>query len=108
MADAIDPRWAWEPYRPSGKDPWDLKKVGHLHRRAAFGATWAELQAGLAAGPEKAVEDLLKGHPGLDRFEQETADRVASIARANTGAQAKAWWLYRVLYDPDEIDAKKA
>ena len=38
----IDPRRAWEPYRPTADNPWDLRKVGHLYRRAAFGATWDE------------------------------------------------------------------
>ena len=37
---------AWEPYRPTADNPWDLPKVGHLYRRAAFGATWAELDSG--------------------------------------------------------------
>ncbi len=49
----IDPRWAWEPYKPSAKTPWNLRRVGHLHRRAAFGATMAQLEAGLKNGPEK-------------------------------------------------------
>ena len=61
MSDRIDPQWAWAPYRPTSQAPWDLAKVGHLYRRAAFGASWAELQAGLADGPEHAVEKLLKG-----------------------------------------------
>jgi uncharacterized protein (DUF1800 family) len=106
MADAIDPRRAWEPYRPTDQEPWDLKKVGHLYRRAAFGASWGELQEGLTAGPEKAVERLLAGGPGLEKFEQETAERIPAITRANNGAQAKAWWLYRMLYSPHPLPEK--
>ena len=30
--EAIDPRWAWQRYRPSAESPWDIKKVGHLFR----------------------------------------------------------------------------
>ena len=45
----IDPRWAWEPYQPKDRD-WDLKKAGHLLRRATFGATWDELQTALKDG----------------------------------------------------------
>ena len=63
MTPGIDPRWAWEPYEPGERSPWDLKKVGHLYRRAAFGASWPELEAGLQMGPEKAVEALLQGGP---------------------------------------------
>ncbi|MBV9125473.1 MAG: hypothetical protein JO112_19165 [Planctomycetes bacterium] len=44
---AIDPRWAWAPYEPSDKSPWDIRKVGHLYRRAAFGASWSELDTAL-------------------------------------------------------------
>ena len=46
--------------RPTGQSPWDVKKVGHLYRRAAFGATWAELEAGVKDGPEKTIDRLLK------------------------------------------------
>ena len=41
MAKTIDPRTAWEPYSPGPANPWDLKKVGHVYRRAAFGSSWA-------------------------------------------------------------------
>jgi uncharacterized protein (DUF1800 family) len=106
MVDAIDPRWAWQAYRPTAQEPWDLKKVGHLYRRAAFGATWDELQAALDAGPEAAVTRLIEGGPGTEQFDRATAERVPSIARANSGAQARAWWLYRMLYTPHPLREK--
>ena len=59
---------AWDRYRPTAANPWDLRKVGHLYRRAAFGATWAELQAGVAAGPDKAIDQLLAGGPDAPAF----------------------------------------
>ena len=34
----FDPDQAWQPYRPSAEAPWDSRRVGHLYRRAAFGA----------------------------------------------------------------------
>ena len=143
MLEAIDPRWAWEPYQPSEKTPWDIRKVGHLYRRAAFGASWTELNAGLAAGPEKTIELLLKGGPQQDAsasgvrgqgsgvskdaggyssltpgpspltpasesFEQDTAKLAESIARSNSGQQARVWWLYRMLYNPHPLREKLA
>ena len=33
----------WAPFQPTAKDPWDLPKVAHLHRRAGFGAGRGEL-----------------------------------------------------------------
>ncbi len=106
MADAIDPRWAWEPYEPSAKAPWDLKKAGHLYRRAAFGATWPELETALKAGPDKTIDVLLQGGPEQDEFDRHTAPLAESIARANNGNQARAWWLYRMLYTPHPLREK--
>ncbi len=84
-----DPRQAWAPYKPSSDNPWDLRKVGHLYRRAGFGATWPELQAGLDAGPEKLVEAFLAGGPDGPPFPD-------SIRKGNAGNQLPAWWLVRL------------
>jgi uncharacterized protein (DUF1800 family) len=106
MTEAVNPRWAWEEYRPSPASPWDVKKVGHLYRRAAFGATGAELDAGLKDGPAKTIDRLLRGDPGQESFDAETAPLARSIARANNGRQAAAWWLYRMLYTPHPLREK--
>jgi hypothetical protein len=49
------PDTLWAAYSPDEMQPWDLKRVVHLHRRAAFVGTWGELQRNLTNGPEKAV-----------------------------------------------------
>ena len=92
----IDPRWAWEQYRPTGANPWDLRKAGHLYRRAAFGATWAELQAAVVDGPDTAVEKLLRGREdaGLEARSRELA---ATAGKFNADGQLAPWWLYRLL-----------
>src|SRR5262249_45205446 len=102
----IDPRWAWDRYKPDAKSPWDLKKVGHLYRRAGFGATYAELEAGLKAGPDKAIDLLLKGGDGLEHFERQMQSLRDSTSRFNNGPQATAWWLYRMLYTPHPLREK--
>ena len=51
-----DAKTAWEPYSPSDANPWDRKKVGHLYRRAGFGATADELARGVKDGPEKTLD----------------------------------------------------
>jgi uncharacterized protein (DUF1800 family) len=86
----IDPQWAWAAYSPSAAAPWNLQRVGHLYRRAAFGANWAELQAGLTSGPDKAIESLLAGGPDAEPF-------PPAIAKANNGFQLSSWWLKRLL-----------
>ena len=98
MPDTIDPRVAWQPYRPTASSPWDLKKVGHLYRRAGFGATWAELEAGLKNGPEETITALLRGGPESNDFQEASDLTRRGTTEANNGKQAAAWWLYRMLY----------
>jgi uncharacterized protein (DUF1800 family) len=99
MAKTIDPRTAWEPYTPTVDNPWDLRKVGHVYRRAAFGASWAELQAGLKAGPQELIDRLLKGGEVSPIYDAETEKFLSSAARKfNVGQQASGWWLYRMLH----------
>lgn len=101
----IDPRWAWQRYRPSAASPWDLKKVGHLYRRAAFGATMQELRAAQEMGPDRAIDQLLRGQPDAE------ADEVwgmvtRGLRQFNTGDQLPAAWLYRMLYTTHPLREK--
>jgi uncharacterized protein (DUF1800 family) len=102
----IDPQWAWEPYRPSDKAPWDLRRAGHLLRRATFGASWHDLQTALKAGPEKALDGLLKGGPKQDEFEEGMQSLAEFIAKGNNGQQLRGWWLHRMLYNPHPLREK--
>lgn len=98
MVKDIDPRWAWQPYQPSSESSWDLKKVGHLYRRAGFGATWAELDAALQAGPQKTIDLLMAGRAADASFEEMMARTREGLVTGNNGNGASAWWLYRILY----------
>jgi uncharacterized protein (DUF1800 family) len=105
-SDKIDPRWAWQPFRPSPEAPWDLKRAGHLFRRATFGATYAQLQQAIKDGPEKTIQQVLEGPGGGEEFERETAKLGDSLARVNNGLQLRDWWLYRMLYSPHPLREK--
>jgi hypothetical protein len=102
----IDPRWAWEPYRPSARAPWDLRRVGHLFRRAAFGATHEQLRDGLKRKPGELVEGLLKGGEGLKEFDERMAVLARTIAKYNNGGLLRAWWLARMLNSPHPLQEK--
>jgi uncharacterized protein (DUF1800 family) len=106
MTTSIDPRWAWDTYRPDAQEPWDLRKVGHLYRRAAFGARSDELDSALKAGPAATIDLLLRGGSGQEAFDRLTAPLARSITAANNGSQARAWWLYRMLYTPHPLREK--
>ena len=93
-----------DPFSPSANDPWDLAKVAHLHRRAGFGPTWAELQRDLKDGPAASVDRFLNP---CKQTEEET--QIIDSLRQGIGRDTerqKAWWLYRILYDPDPLREK--
>lgn len=96
----IDRTWAWQPYRPTAENPWDVRKVAHLYRRAAFGATIGELEQGLRDGPQRTVERLLRGGAGQQNFENLCNRLARPIKDANDGNQLTAWWLYKIAYSP--------
>src|SRR3954462_7840100 len=100
----------WEPYPPTADAPWDLRRVVHLHRRAGFAATWAELQRDLKDGPEKSVERLLDGRARADGMPANFASFADTLSRLASEAgdlgRLKAWWFYRMLFTPDPLGEK--
>lgn len=109
---AIDPRWAWERYRPSDAAPWDLKKAGHLYRRATFGASWDELQTAVREGPDRTITALLQGRTDAQADELwATMSRTISASNigpdgVNNGGQISSLWLYRMLYSTHPLREK--
>src|SRR5262245_16603070 len=96
----------WAPFQPTAEDPWDLRKVAHLHRRAGFGATWGELQRDVRAGLEASVTRLLDP-PATDPDEQQVLEGLRQgVLSSGDGERLKAWWLYRVLYDNHPLREK--
>ncbi|MBP3956889.1 DUF1800 domain-containing protein [Gemmata sp. G18] len=105
------PTQHWKAYAPDAKAPWDLRRVVHLHRRAAFAAPWDELQRDLKAGPEASVNRLLKGTANghtPDDFAP-TAEVLADAAvSAGDINRLKAAWFYRMLFGPDPVGERLA
>src|SRR3954447_25523307 len=100
---------AWFAYTPDDAAPRDLRGVAHLHRRAGFAGTWAELQRDLKDGPGPCVDRLLarKAAPHAPSEFAPTADLAADAAvAANEPGRLKAWWFYRMLFGPDPLGEK--
>src|SRR5579862_4364631 len=108
MADSqpkINPRQAWQRYRPSAASPWDLRKVGHLYRRAAFGAATQELASALDMGPDRAISALLEARS--DPNEEEVWGMVTrGLRQVNSADQLPAAWLYRMFYTTHPLREK--
>jgi uncharacterized protein (DUF1800 family) len=93
---------AWAAFEPTPDDPWDLRKVAHLHRRAGFGATRAELRRDLAAGPAESVRRLESPEPSDD--EKAVCDGLKAGAVGSSDARRlRAYWLYRMLFGGDPL-----
>ena len=98
----------WEAYTPTPANPWDLRKVGHLYRRAGFGATAKELERGLSEGPDKTLNLMLSGQAADPDFNT-SCEFMASERSLPAGAppaQLAAWWLYRMLRTPHPLHEK--
>ena len=98
---------AWARYEPDTEEPWDLRRVVHLHRRAGFAATWDELQRDLRDRPEATIARLLEGRSrasGVPEGFEATSTLLADAAVAsNDPARLKAWWVYRMAFGPDPL-----
>ena len=99
----------WALYAPDAKQPWNLARVVHLHRRAAFAGTWAELQRDLKDGPVKAISRLLTGTTNLHAAKDFNATAAllfdAAVTQGEIG-RLKAGWFYRFLFGPDPLKEK--
>jgi uncharacterized protein (DUF1800 family) len=92
-----DSGWAWAEYEPDAKRPWNLAQAGHLYRRAAFGASWDQLQQALSDGPQRSIDKLLR--PQADTVD---LNRVFDEyeTSANSVDTLRAWWLRRMIQTP--------
>jgi len=99
-------RSPWARYEPTRDDPWDLRKVAHLHRRAGFGATRAELLRDITAGPLASVERLFQPR-ALPSDEAEAFEGLRQTARSSSNLELlKVCWLNRILHGPDPLREK--
>ena len=102
-ANRWDPKDLWAPYAPGKEAPWDLRRVVHLHRRAGFAATWAQIQRDLGDGPGASIDRFLAGKAARDvpeDFESVSAVLADAAVADQDPERLKAWWVYRMLLAP--------
>jgi uncharacterized protein (DUF1800 family) len=103
---------AWEPYRPGIDGPWDVARVAHFHRRAGFGATYAQILRDVADGYEASLQRVLNGetHGPDGRPAQQFAELAAIMEedarRRPTIERVQLWWLFRMLFTPHPLVEK--
>src|SRR5579862_7954294 len=101
---------SWSPYKQNDAAPWNIQRVVHLHRRAAFAATWNEIERDLRDGPEAAVTRLVEGQARLEGVPEGFESLAAIIGQAavdsGSAERLKAWWLYRCLFSPHPLQER--
>ncbi len=102
----LDPVKEWQPWRPSDKDPWNLRWAGHLYRRAGFGASNARLREAVGQGFEATLDRLMQGPPAGAGREQEHARISDNLLNANNPFDIRGWWLERMLNGPHPLREK--
>jgi hypothetical protein len=95
--DKIDPARAWQPWRPSPGDPWGRKWAAHLYRRAAFGASRADLLEAERLGHQGTLDLLMRGRPGAEEARETLLD-VGRVAANQGDDPLRGWWLYAMLH----------
>lgn len=85
------------PFEPTPANPWDRRKVAHLYRRAAYGATWSELEEGLKLGPQACIDRIISGQGRAAIREEDFAAIARTAIAAGSDRNLQGWWLYRML-----------
>ncbi|WP_165251753.1 DUF1800 domain-containing protein [Paludisphaera soli] len=105
-----DPRSAWEPYRPTPEEPWNVARVAHLHRRAGFAATWGQVERDVAEGPEPSIRRVLDGEArGPDGSESSEFESIVdtmeqSFRRRPSMERVSLLWVYRLVFSPHPLE----
>ncbi len=104
--DKLDPAQEWREWNPDEHTRWDRKWIGHLYRRAGFGATLDELRAAERRGPRATIDLLMHGEPGYDELMPALLTAGQFTAAANEPAQLRGWWLYCMLHSGHPLREK--
>ena len=98
----------WRRFDPNG---WQSHHVVHLHRRAAFRATWQEIERDTRDGPDASVTRLLEGRSQLgvpERFDYVSKALGKHAVSRGDVRNLQAWWIYRMLAGADPLRERLA
>lgn len=101
----IDPNWAWEAYEPDRKTPWNRQRAAHLYRRVAFGGTWQQVEAAIAAGPQATLDVLLgdQDKSAIEAFYASARQQAKALLGTGNLQNLPAWWLSVMIRTPAPV-----
>jgi len=99
----------WSIWQPTRNQPWDIKRVKHLLRRAGFTPDWKTIQASLSNGVEKTIDQLLD-FGTKDKTTLQFESLAETIGEAAVGAdnadRLRAWWVFRMMMTPRPLEER--
>jgi hypothetical protein len=99
------PSQPFDPFVASAGEPWDLRRAGHLLRRACFGANTDRLMATLALSPGDAVKALFDFDPNVDAL-NDILDQLQGFVTFKEIKPVQEWCLYRMLYNAHPLQER--
>ena len=100
---SIDPNWAWAPYVPGPKRPWNQEMAAHLFRRAGFGGSHRELSDVLEGTPADAVGQITQASDDSTAFLADSEQFAETILAGGDPSKLSAWWVYTILRTPHPL-----
>ena len=104
------PEDAYAEWQPSDAEKWDVRRCGHLLRRASFGASHETLHQAREAGMAASVDKLFDFDPasdvgGLNAF----LDQARGLYDIRRGPHLVAeWWYHRMTHTPAPLQERVA
>ncbi|MGH7215076.1 MAG: DUF1800 domain-containing protein [Tepidisphaeraceae bacterium] len=86
----------FEPFEPSDAQPWGMRRIGHLLRRAGFGATDDWVDALKPATPADALSTLLEYDVADDPLNP-YLDKLEGYLTFGEPKSVQGWWVFRML-----------
>lgn len=81
-------------------------QIAHLHRRAGFGLSRAELVAATKKGYAACVDELLNPEKVKDPLDDRLKELEGELFDLTVLEDAQAWWLYRMLHTKRPLQEK--
>jgi uncharacterized protein (DUF1800 family) len=97
----------FSPFSPSQSQLWDMRRVGHLLRRATFGASFDGAAALLKKSPDQAVTSLMDLGPNPDPMDS-LSEQLIGFFNPNRIDSQQEWWLFRMLNTASPLREKMA
>jgi uncharacterized protein (DUF1800 family) len=101
--EAIDPTWAWEPFEPTDAREWNHTLAAHLFRRAAFGATAAQIDDAVKKSPTSVVQQIVRGSEDTSDFRRQSDELATTLLSTGNPRQLAAWWVYVMLHTTNPL-----